>query len=72
MKMPIPKNQLNSSTGKSERQRFFKLLRAEAPEWLKEIWAASKRQGIERIRIQELFDGRQRDGTVSWKSWSGR
>lgn len=40
--------------GKADRARFFKQLRAEAPEWLKEIWAASKRAGLDRMTMREI------------------
>jgi AbrB family looped-hinge helix DNA binding protein len=40
--------------GKAEQQRFFKQLRAEAPEWLKDIWAASKRRGTDKLTTREI------------------
>ena|SRR5712691_7138037 len=41
-------------TGKAERERFFKKLREEAPAWLKETWAASKRRGTDKVTIREI------------------
>ena len=40
--------------GKAERQRFFEKLREEAPAWLKETWAASKRAGTDRMTMREI------------------
>jgi hypothetical protein len=40
--------------GKSERARFLKQLRDEAPAWLKETWAASKRRGTNKITLREI------------------
>lgn len=41
-------------TGKTEQQRFFKQLRAEAPEWLKDVWAASKRRGTDKLTMRQI------------------
>jgi len=41
-------------TNKAERERFFKQLGAEAPEWLKEMWAASKRAGLDKMTMGEI------------------
>jgi AbrB family looped-hinge helix DNA binding protein len=38
----------------AERARFFRQLRAEAPAWLKEIWAASKHHGTNRLTAREI------------------
>src|SRR5262249_48945521 len=40
--------------GKVERQQFFKQLREQAPEWLKEIWASSKRHGLDKMTMREI------------------
>ena len=40
--------------GKAERARFFKQLRDEAPAWLKETWAASKRRGTDKLTMREI------------------
>jgi AbrB family looped-hinge helix DNA binding protein len=40
--------------GKAAREKFFKQLRADAPAWLKENWAASKRQGTDRLTMREI------------------
>ncbi|SRR5258708_39584479 len=40
--------------GKAERERFLKQLRAEAPAWLKETWAASKRRGTDKLTMREI------------------
>src|SRR5579872_2882299 len=40
--------------GKAERERFFKQLRAEAPDWLKEIWAASERHGTDALTTRQI------------------
>lgn len=40
--------------GKSARAQFFKELRAQAPAWLKETWAASKRRGTDRLTMREI------------------
>jgi AbrB family looped-hinge helix DNA binding protein len=41
-------------SNKAERERFFKQLRAEAPDWLKSIWAASKRFGLDKMTMREI------------------
>jgi AbrB family looped-hinge helix DNA binding protein len=47
----IPKTVLNRvPTNSAERRQFFKQLRQQAPEWLKETWAASKRRGTDKLR----------------------
>jgi AbrB family looped-hinge helix DNA binding protein len=39
---------------KAESERFFKKLRAEAPPWLKESWAGSKRRGTDKLTLREI------------------
>jgi AbrB family looped-hinge helix DNA binding protein len=39
---------------KVDQARYFKHLRAAAPEWLKELWAASKRAGLDKMTIREI------------------
>lgn len=51
-------------TEKGERERFFKQLREEAPEWLKELWAASKRRGTDKLtprRIESIVTEARRE-----------
>jgi AbrB family looped-hinge helix DNA binding protein len=38
--------------GKAERKRFFKKLSEQAPGWLKETWAASKRHGTDQLTMK--------------------
>jgi AbrB family looped-hinge helix DNA binding protein len=40
--------------GKSERARFLKKLQDEAPTWLKEQWAASKRRGTDKLTMRQI------------------
>jgi AbrB family looped-hinge helix DNA binding protein len=40
--------------GKAERQRFFKRLSEQAPGWLKETWAASKRHGTGKLTMKQI------------------
>ena len=40
--------------GKAARERFFKKLREDAPAWLKETWAASKRRGTDKLTMREI------------------
>ena len=40
--------------GKAERERFFKKLREQAPDWLKETWAASKRRGTDKLTMRQI------------------
>jgi AbrB family looped-hinge helix DNA binding protein len=40
--------------GKAERVDFFKQLREEAPVWLKETWASSKRQGTDKVTMRQI------------------
>jgi hypothetical protein len=40
--------------GKAERERFLKQLRDEAPAWLKETWASSKRRGTDKLTMREI------------------
>ena len=40
--------------GKAERERFLKQLREEAPDWLKEIWVASKRRGTDKLTPRQI------------------
>jgi AbrB family looped-hinge helix DNA binding protein len=39
---------------KAERERFFKKLREQAPDWLKETWAASKRRGTDKLTMRQI------------------
>jgi bifunctional DNA-binding transcriptional regulator/antitoxin component of YhaV-PrlF toxin-antitoxin module len=39
---------------KAAQQRVFKQLRADAPEWLKAIWAASKRRGTDKLTMRQI------------------
>lgn len=36
------------------RGQFFKQLREQAPEWLREIWAESKRKGLDKLTMREI------------------
>src|ERR1700676_2749584 len=40
--------------GKAERERFFKKLSEQAPAWLQETWAASKRRGTDKLTMQQI------------------
>jgi AbrB family looped-hinge helix DNA binding protein len=40
--------------GKAERARFFKKLNEQAPAWLKETWAASKRRGTDKLTMAQI------------------
>jgi AbrB family looped-hinge helix DNA binding protein len=40
--------------GKAERERFFKQLREQAPAWLKETWAASTRNGTDKLTPRQI------------------
>lgn len=40
--------------GKAERERFFKKLSEEAPAWLKEIGAASRRRGTDKLTMRQI------------------
>src|ERR1700690_4289709 len=40
--------------GKIEREHFLKQLREQAPVWLKETWAASRRRGIDKITTRQI------------------
>jgi AbrB family looped-hinge helix DNA binding protein len=39
---------------KAQRERFLKKLREDAPAWLKETWAASKRRGTDKLTMREI------------------
>jgi len=53
----VPKTVLNRvPKGAAERRQFFKLLRQQAPEWLKETWTASKRRGTDKLTIRQIND----------------
>jgi AbrB family looped-hinge helix DNA binding protein len=39
---------------KAERARFLKQLQDEAPAWLKERWAASKRRGTDKLTMRQI------------------
>ena len=41
-------------SGKVARERFLKQLRAEAPAWLQESWADSKRRGTDKLTMREI------------------
>jgi bifunctional DNA-binding transcriptional regulator/antitoxin component of YhaV-PrlF toxin-antitoxin module len=41
-------------SGKAQKQQFFRQLRQEAPEWLKEIWTASKRRGTDKLTMRQI------------------
>ncbi len=41
-------------TSKAGRERFFKQLQAESPDWLKEMWAASKRAGLDKTTMGDI------------------
>ena len=41
-------------TGKAERERYFKKLRDDAPAWLKETWADSKRRGTDKLTARAI------------------
>jgi bifunctional DNA-binding transcriptional regulator/antitoxin component of YhaV-PrlF toxin-antitoxin module len=49
--------------GKTERARFFRKLRDEAPAWLQEMWATSKKNGTAELSMgeidTEIADGRR-------------
>ena len=40
--------------GKAERERFFKKLSEQAPGWLKDTWAASKRNGTDKLTMKQI------------------
>lgn len=40
--------------GKAARERFFKQLRADAPASLKAVWAASERNGTDKMTMREI------------------
>lgn len=40
--------------GKAARARLLKQLEQEAPEWLKSIWAASKKAGLDKMTTREI------------------
>jgi AbrB family looped-hinge helix DNA binding protein len=39
---------------KAAQRRLLKQLREEAPAWLKETWAASKRRGTDKLTVREI------------------
>ena len=39
---------------KTERGRFLKQLPGDAPAWLKQIWAASKRNGTDKLTMRQI------------------
>lgn len=50
-----PKTVMNRiPVSKAERERFLKQLRGEAPAWLKEMWAASKRNGTDKLTMRQI------------------
>ena len=42
--------------GKEARARFLRELRAGSPEWLQEMWAESKRAGLDKMTMREIND----------------
>jgi AbrB family looped-hinge helix DNA binding protein len=40
--------------GKIERERFFKQLCEQAPNWLKETWTASSRRGTDKLTTRQI------------------
>ena len=53
--MDTPKTAIGRvPNGKAERERFLKQLRDEAPVWLKESWAATKRHGTDKLTMREI------------------
>jgi AbrB family looped-hinge helix DNA binding protein len=51
----IPKTVIDRiPEGKAERARFLKQLQNEAPAWLKERWAASKKRGTDKLTMREI------------------
>ena len=40
--------------GKAERERFFRKLSEQAPGWLKDTWAASKRNGTDKLTMKQI------------------
>jgi AbrB family looped-hinge helix DNA binding protein len=40
--------------GRAEQERFFRKLRDQAPTWLKETWAASKRRGTDKLTERQI------------------
>jgi hypothetical protein len=51
---PLPNTSRRRKAGKVERGRFFKKLREDAPAWLKETWASSKRRGTDKLTMREI------------------
>jgi len=50
-----PKTVVNRiPTSKAERERFLKQLQGDAPTWLKEMWATSKRNGTDKLTIRQI------------------
>lgn len=39
---------------KAARERFLKQLRGDAPPWLKQMWAASKRNGTDKLTMRQI------------------
>jgi AbrB family looped-hinge helix DNA binding protein len=39
---------------KAERERFLKQLRGDAPTWLKQMWAASERNGTDKLTMRQI------------------
>jgi bifunctional DNA-binding transcriptional regulator/antitoxin component of YhaV-PrlF toxin-antitoxin module len=40
--------------GTAARRQFFKQLREQAPEWLQDIWAESKRKGLDKLTMRQI------------------
>jgi AbrB family looped-hinge helix DNA binding protein len=40
--------------GRADRDKFFKKLSEQAPAWLKETWAASKRRGTDKLTMAQI------------------
>jgi hypothetical protein len=41
-------------TPKADRERFLKQLRADAPAWLKQTWATSRRNGTDKLTMRQI------------------
>jgi AbrB family looped-hinge helix DNA binding protein len=49
-----PKTVSRVPASKAERERFLKQLRGDTPAWLKQIWAASKRNGTDKLTLRQI------------------
>jgi len=41
-------------SGAAEKQQFFRQFRQQAPDWLKDIWVASKRRGTDKLTMRQI------------------